>query len=204
MTSARNFSYVLESQHENKGVRILNTHGDFPIGFGIQLKMATDGHKYQNFEDSMVWYDDCPTNLWLDLTNQNMGAEAISSVLIDLSHDSILKLISFTGNISAQDAYSASTMKELILSLQKCLYKNRTLKMIHAADNFLFLSTPSSQNEHTINYLAKLADILADSTITKLDLSKNCVIGQSGLQHSGLGLLVRKYLARQGRGFICR
>jgi hypothetical protein len=160
--------------------------------------------KYRDFHDSMVWFDDSPPNLWLDLTDSKMGIETITNIFLDLSHDSIVNLFSFSGNITAQDAYSASHMKELLTAIQKCLYKNRHLRILNASNNFLFLCTPSPQNEHTINYLAKLAEILADSTITKLDISRNSAIGVSGLQHTGLGFLVRKYIARQGKGFICR
>jgi hypothetical protein len=160
--------------------------------------------KYKHYDASMVWFDDSPKNLWLDLENKNMGIEDITGIFSDLGHDTYLKLFSCSGNISAQDAYSVSKMKELISAIQKCLYKNRTLRMLHMANNNLFLCTPSPQNEHTINYLVKLAEILADSTITKIDLSNNIMIGTYGIQQMGLGVLVRRFLGRQGRGFVCR
>ena len=160
--------------------------------------------KYATFDVSMVLYDDCPQHTHLDLNGSQLGVEEICEIIQDLSMDTLLRYFGCANNISLDEAFIPTKMALLFQTIQRCLYKNRHLLFLNLSSNHLFSNRPSPGNEHMADYLIKLTDILCDSTITKIDLSGNCVIGKTGTQHTGLGHLVKRFLARQGKAFICR
>jgi Leucine Rich repeat len=54
------------------------------------------------------------------------------------------------------------------------------------------------------NYLEDYTAVFANSSIRCLNLSNNCIVGQSGRKLKGLTALVRKFLAPKGEAFVCR
>lgn len=160
--------------------------------------------KYSKFDTSMVLFDDCPSHTQLELCNSALGVDEVCDIIMDLSTDTLLRYFGCANNISFEEAASPSNMAMFFQTLQRCLYKNRNLLFLDFASNHLFSNRPSPGNEHMTDYLLKLTEILCDSSIEKIDLSGNCVIGKTGTQHTGLGNLVKRFLVRQGKAFICR
>ena len=160
--------------------------------------------KYSKFDASMVLFDDCPQHTQLEIANSALGVDEVCDIIHDLSTDTLLRYFGCANNISFEEAASPSNMAMFFQTLQRCLYKNKHVLFLDLASNHLFSHRPSPGNEHMTDYLIKLTDILCDSSIEKIDLSGNCVIGRSGTQHTGLGNLVKRFLARQGKALICR
>lgn len=141
---------------------------------------------------------------YLDLSNTKMSYTELLEVMSDLSGDTMLKQVDLSTLITEQDAQQPAVMEEIIFCLQSALESNITLTALDFEGNHLGDSGPCSGSIHRLDYLKELTSALVQSTITRLDISRNNIIGSQSRVYSSFSDLLRLYGAHQCQVLRCR
>lgn len=152
-----------------------------------------------------ISYENVDPSSYLDLSGRGLNVEKMYKMMSDIADDVMMRHINLSNNITAEEVEQPSRMMKLFTGLKYIFNRNRTLTAIDLAGNHLFDNTPHPSNEHVVNYLEELANLLCESKIRCLDLSNNNVVGKTGRQHRGLAILAKNFLLKKkAKAFICR
>jgi Ran GTPase-activating protein (RanGAP) involved in mRNA processing and transport len=141
---------------------------------------------------------------YLDLSGTAMPYTDLLEVLSDLSGDTMLKQVDLSNLITLEDAAQPRVMEEIIFVLQNALETNFTLTALDFEGNHLGDSGPCNGSLHRLDYLKELTSSLIKSTITRLDLSQNNILGTQRRVLSSFSDLLRLYGAKQCQVLRCR
>lgn len=153
----------------------------------------------------MPKYDDVDGDYeYLDLSNTKMSHTELLGVMSDLSGDTMLKQVDLSTLITEEITQQPAVMEEIIYGLQSSLETNITLTALDFEGNHLGDYGPCTGSIHRLDYLKELTSALLQSTITRLDISDNNIIGSQSRVYSSFSDLLRLYAAQQCQVLRCR
>jgi Ran GTPase-activating protein (RanGAP) involved in mRNA processing and transport len=155
--------------------------------------------------DQMPKYEDVDGDFeYLDLSQTSMPYTQLLEVMSDLSSDTMLKQVDLSTLITEEDAQQPAIMEDIIFGLQSAFETNITLTALDFEGNHLGDSGPCSGSLHRLDYLKELTSALLHSSITRLDISRNKIIGSHSRVYSSFSDLLRLYGAQQCQVLRCR
>jgi Ran GTPase-activating protein (RanGAP) involved in mRNA processing and transport len=128
---------------------------------------------------------------YLDLSHRNMPVDDLKDILYDLIDDTMILHINLSYLVTEETTANPAEMEPLIKMLIKSLRENAYLIALDWAGNHLGDHAPHPTNQHTMDYIAELADALAKSSVKRIDLSDNMITGPRGRKLSGVARIVR-------------
>ena len=140
----------------------------------------------------------------LDLSDKQLGVDELITSLGRVYRDSPILLVDMSRNLQSIESQKPANMDKLMVCLQRMLDENNNIRALVMAGNHLFEKRPHPSNQHLRDYLLDLAVMLSNSSITEIDISDNCAIGNAGRQLSGLASLCRQFLLKSGTSLTCR
>ena len=149
------------------------------------------------------WKLEYSTSLY-DLSNKKLGIDGLIAALSRKVNLRNVAMVDLSHNICLDDVLIAHKAESFLLKVKEVLIEFKNVKSLIMTSNHLFDNDPHPSNLHTRNYLNDLSMILANSSVTELDLSDNNVIGKTGRQLSAFAVLCRKYLSKYCNSFTCR
>jgi Ran GTPase-activating protein (RanGAP) involved in mRNA processing and transport len=153
----------------------------------------------------MPKYDDVDGDYeYLDLSGTSMSYTDLLEVLCDLSGDTMLKQVDLSTLITLEDATEPYVMEEILYGLQGALETNTTLTALDFVGNHLGDFGPCSGSRHRLDYLKELTSSLLKSSITRLDLSSNNILGPHSRVLSSFSDLLRLYGATHCHALRCQ
>lgn len=153
----------------------------------------------------MPKYDDVDGDFeYLDLSKTKMSYTQLLEVLGDLSSDSMLKQVDISTLITEDDASQPIIMEEIMYTLRGALESNITLTALDFEGNHLGDYGPCNGSIHRLDYLKELTTSLISSTITRIDISRNNIIGNHTRVYSSFSDLLRLYCKSQCHVLRCR
>lgn len=144
----------------------------------------------------MPKYDDIDGDYeYLDLSTTNMTHQELLEVLSDLSNDTMLKQINLSKKIKLEDAIEPAIMEDIIFGLKEAISTNKVLIALDFEGNYLGDYGPCNGSRHRLNYLKELTNSLIESTIKRIDISNNNILGNQKRVYSSFADFLRKYCA---------
>jgi len=146
----------------------------------------------------MPCFDDFdPKYEYMNLANRNMSYDDINDFLSDMSGDGMLLQLDLSDNISLQMADNPDEMEKLTKTLCLCLEHNQTMLAFEFANNNLGYYGPYPLSLHAVDYFKDVIKSLPKSTVRRLDISGNYILGPSNKILSTWALLLKMYCKKQ-------
>lgn len=153
----------------------------------------------------MPRYDDIDGDYeYLDLSTTEMSSQELLEVLTDLSGDTMLKQVDLSNRIKLEDARQPSIMEDIIFTLKEAITANTTLIALDFEGNYLGDFGPCNGSIHRLDYLKELTTSLIESTITRVDISNNNIIGTQRRVYSSFADFLKKYCIGRCEVLRCR
>lgn len=111
--------------------------------------------------------------------------------------DGMILQLDLSDNISLQDADHPEEMEKLTKTMCLCLEHNRTLLALEFANNHLGYYGPYPLSLHAVDYFKDVIKALPKSSVRRLDISGNYILGPGNKILSTWALLLRKYCKQQ-------
>lgn len=134
---------------------------------------------------------------YLNLAGRNMSFDELNDFINDLSGDGMILQIDLSDNISLESADNPKEMERLTDNLCTCLEHNRTLLALEFADNNLGYYGPYPLSSHSVDYFKKVVKSLAKSSLTRIDVSGNFILGPSHKILSSWAMLLKDFCKKQ-------
>jgi Ran GTPase-activating protein (RanGAP) involved in mRNA processing and transport len=131
---------------------------------------------------------------YLDMKNQNLGINELVDIFASLSEDRILKQLDLSYNISKDDCNNHESMELLVSTMIDTLHANKSLTALDFCGNHLGDFWPHPLNNHNLEYIKEVTKALKTSSVRKIDMSDNLLIGETGRVYSGLSDFIHKYV----------
>jgi hypothetical protein len=146
----------------------------------------------------MPCFDDIDSKFeYMNLANRNMSFDDINDFLSDLSGDGMILQLDLSDNISLEAADSPEDMEKLTKNMCLCLEHNKNLLALEFANNNLGYYGPYPLSLHAVDYFKDIIKSLPKSTVRRLDISGNYILGPSNKILSTWALLLRLYCKQQ-------
>lgn len=114
-----------------------------------------------------------------------------------LPGDGMILQLDLSDNISLQEADNPDEMEKLSKTICLCLEHNSTLLALEFANNNLGYYGPYPLSLHAVDYFKDVIKALPKSTVRRLDISGNYILGPSNKILSTWALLLRLYCKQQ-------
>ena len=146
----------------------------------------------------MPCFDDFdPKFEYMNLSNRNMSFDDLNDFLSDMSGDGMVLQLDLGANITLAMADQPTHMEKLVHTLCLCLEYNKTMLALEFADNNLGYYGPYPLSLHAVDYFKEVIKALQKSTVRRLDISGNFILGPSNKILSTWALLLKTYCKQQ-------
>lgn len=142
----------------------------------------------------MPCFDDIDSKYeYMNLSSRNMTFDDMNDFLSDMSGDGMILQLDLSDNITLEMADSPEDMEKFTKTMCLCLEHNKTLVALEFADNHLGSFGPFPLSRHAVDYLKDVFRSLSRSSVRRLDISGNCVLGPGNKILSSWALLLKSY-----------
>ena len=142
----------------------------------------------------MPKYDDIDGDYeYLDLSTTELSISELLVVFSDLSNDTMLKQVDLSTKVKLEFVSQPAIMEDIIFGLKDSISTNVTLIALDFIGNHLGDFGPCTGSIHRLDYLKELTTSLAKSTIKRIDISNNNILGNHKHVYSSFSDFIRIY-----------